>query len=56
MILIPIFGGESKTVLSLFSFSQFSCEKLKRVAPSEAIQGFSDGVTTRYYIFYVSYY
>jgi hypothetical protein len=25
------------------------CEKLKRVAPSEAVPGFSDGVTTRYY-------
>ena len=61
MILIPILGGESKTVIgnqfrmvSLFSFSQFSCEKLKRVAPSEAVPGFSDGKTTRYYIFYIS--
>ncbi len=54
MILIPILGEESKTVfrnkfrmVSHFSFSQFSCEKLKRVAPSEAVPGFSDGVTTR---------
>ena len=61
MILIPILGWESKTVfrnrfrmVSLFSFSQFSCEKLKRVAPSEAVPGFSDGVTTRYYNFYIS--
>ena len=41
-------------MVSLFSFSQFSCEKLKRVAPSEAVPGFSDGVTTRYYNFYIS--
>ena len=61
MILIPILGGESKMVfgnrfrmVSLFSFSQFSCEKLKRVAPSEAVPGFSDCVTTRYYNFYMS--
>jgi hypothetical protein len=40
-------------MVSLFSFSQFSCEKLKRVAPSEAVPGFSDGVTTRYYNFYI---
>ena len=40
-------------MVSLFSFSQFSCEKLKRVAPSEAVRGFSDGVTTRYYKFYI---
>jgi hypothetical protein len=39
---------------NLFSFSQFSCEKLKGFAPSEAISGFSDGVTTRYYIFFFS--
>jgi hypothetical protein len=39
---------------NLFSFSQFSCEKLKRFAPSEAISGFSDGVTTRYYIVFLS--
>ena len=38
---------------SLFGFSQFSCEMIKRVAPFEAIPGFSDGVTTRY-IFYIS--
>jgi hypothetical protein len=41
-------------MVSLFSFSQFSCEKLKRVAPSEAVPGFSDGVTTRYHNFYIS--
>ena len=41
-------------MVALFSFSQFSCEKLKRVAPSEAVSGFSDGVTTRYYIFFLS--
>jgi hypothetical protein len=41
-------------MVSLFSFSQFSCEKLKRVAPSKAVPGFSDGVTTRYYNFYIS--
>ena len=40
-------------MVSLFSFSQFSCEKLKRVAPSEVVPGFSDGVTTRYYNFYI---
>ncbi len=38
---------------NLFSFSQFSCEKLKRVAPSEGVSGFSDGVTTRNYIFFL---
>jgi hypothetical protein len=36
---------------NLFSFLQLSCEKLKRFAPSEAIPGFSDGVTTRSYVF-----
>jgi hypothetical protein len=41
-------------MVSLFSFSQFSCEKLKRVAPSEAVPGFSDGVTTREYNFNIS--
>jgi hypothetical protein len=41
-------------MVSLFSFSQFSCEKRKRVAPYEAVPGFSDGVTTRYYNFYIS--
>ena len=41
-------------MVSLFSFSQFSCEKLKRVTPYEAVPGFSDGVTTRYYNFYIS--
>ena len=30
----------------LFSFSLFSCEKLKRGPPSEAVPGFADGVTT----------
>ncbi len=40
-------------MVSLISFSPFSCEKLKRVAPSEAVRGFSDGVTTRYYKFYI---
>jgi hypothetical protein len=39
---------------NLFSFSQFSCEKLKRVAPFEAVSGFSDGVTTRYCVFFLS--
>jgi hypothetical protein len=38
---------------NLFSFSQFSCEKLKRFAPSKAVSGFSDGVTTGYYIFFL---
>ncbi len=60
-ILIPTLEWESKTVFrnqfrigaNLFSFSQFSCEKLKRFAPSEAVSGFSDGVTTRYYIFFL---
>jgi hypothetical protein len=41
-------------MVSLFSFSQLSCEKLKRVAPSEAVPGYSDGVTTRYYNYYTS--
>ncbi len=41
-------------MVSLFSFSQFSCEKLKRVAPYEAVPGFSDGVTMRYFNFYIS--
>jgi hypothetical protein len=41
-------------MVSLFNFSQFSCEKLKRVAPSEAVPGFSDGVTMRYHNFYIS--
>jgi hypothetical protein len=31
---------------NLFCYSQFSCEKLKRFAPSEAVPGFSDGETT----------
>jgi hypothetical protein len=39
---------------NLFSFSQFSCEKLKRFTPSEAVPGFLDGVTTRSYIFFLS--
>jgi hypothetical protein len=37
---------------NLFSFSQFSCEKLKRFAPSEAVPGFLDGVTTRSFVFF----
>ncbi len=36
---------------NLFSFSQFSCEKTKRFAPSDAIPSFLNGVTTRYYVF-----
>ena len=36
---------------NLFSFSQFSCEKLKRFAPSEAVPGFLDGVTMRSLVF-----
>jgi hypothetical protein len=40
--------------VNLFSVSQFSCEKLKRFAPSEAVPGISDGVTTRSYIFFLS--
>jgi hypothetical protein len=39
---------------NLFSFSQFLCEKLKRFAPSEAIPGILDGVTTRSYVFFLS--
>ncbi len=39
---------------NLFSLSQFSCEKLKKLAPSEAVPGFLDGVTTRFYIFFLS--
>ena len=43
--------------VNLFSFSQFSCEKLKRFAPSEAVPGVSDGVTTRSsYIFSLKYF
>jgi hypothetical protein len=38
---------------NLFSFSQFSCEKLKRFAPSKAISGISDGVTMRSYGFFL---
>jgi hypothetical protein len=41
---------------NLFSFSQLSCEKLKRFAPSEAVPGFSDGVTTRSYVFFLKYF
>jgi hypothetical protein len=37
----PVLDGAN-----LFSFSQFSCEKLKRFAPSEAVPGVLDGVTT----------
>jgi hypothetical protein len=39
---------------NLFSFSQFSCEKLKRFAPSEAVPGVLDGVTTRSYGLFLS--
>jgi hypothetical protein len=39
---------------NLFSVSQFSCEKLKRFTPSNAVPGFSDGVTTRYYNFFLT--
>ncbi len=39
---------------NLFSFSQFSCEKLKRFAPSKAVPGILDGVTTRSYVFLLS--
>jgi hypothetical protein len=39
---------------NLFSFSQFSCEKLKRFTPSKAVLGFLDGVTTRSYVFFLS--
>ncbi len=42
--------------VNLFSFSQFSCEKLKRFAPSEAVPGVSDGVTTRSYSFFLKYF
>ncbi len=41
-------------MVSHFSLSQFSCEKQKKVAPSEAVPGFLDVVTTRYYNFYIS--
>jgi hypothetical protein len=41
---------------NLFSLSQFSCEKLKRFAPSEAIPGILDGVTTRSYVFSLKYF
>ncbi len=46
----------SKSVLdgaNLFSFSQFSCEKLERFAPSKAVPGFLDSVTMRYYNFFL---
>jgi hypothetical protein len=39
---------------NLFSFSQFSCEKQNRFAPSEVVPGFLDGVTTRSYVFFLS--
>ena len=48
------FSGTSFRWWSLFSFSQFSCEKLKRVAPSEAVPGFSNGMTISYYNFQIS--
>jgi hypothetical protein len=38
---------------NLFSFSQFSCEELKRFAPSEAVPGVSDVLTTRSYGFFL---
>jgi hypothetical protein len=41
---------------NLFSFSQFSCEKLKGFAPSEAVPGFLDGVTMRSYIFFLIFF
>jgi hypothetical protein len=41
---------------NLFNFSQFSCEKLKRFAPSEAVPGVSDGVTTRSYVISLKYF
>ena len=41
---------------NLFSFSQFSCEKLKRFAPSEAVPGILDDVTTRSYGFFLKYF
>jgi hypothetical protein len=41
---------------NLFSFSQLSCEKLKRFAPSKAIPGFLDGVTTRSSVFFLKYF
>ncbi len=41
---------------NLFSFSQFSCKKLKRFAPSEAVPGVSDGVTMRSYVFSLKYF
>jgi hypothetical protein len=47
----------SKTVVdgaNLLGFSQFSCQKLKRFAPSKAVPSFSDGVTARSYIFFLS--
>jgi hypothetical protein len=41
---------------NLFSFSQFSCEKLRRFAPSDAVPGLLDGVTPRSYIFSLKYF
>ncbi len=41
---------------NLFSFSQFSCEKLKRFASSEAVPGILDGVTTRSYVYSLKYF
>ncbi len=41
---------------NLFSFSQFSYEKLKRFTPSEAVHGFLDGVTTRSSVFFLKYF
>jgi hypothetical protein len=41
---------------NFFSFSQISCEKLKRFAPSEAVPGVLDGVTTRSYVFSLKYF
>ncbi len=39
---------------NLFSFSQFSCEKLKKFTPSEVIPGFLDGVTFKVLHFFLS--
>jgi hypothetical protein len=49
-----VFRNQFRMGANLFSFSQFSCEKLTRFAPSKSVSGFSDGVTTRYYIFFLS--
>jgi hypothetical protein len=41
---------------NLFSFSHFSCEKLKQFAPSEATPGFLDGVLQGPLIFSLKYF